>query len=205
MFEKITLAGTVSACFLIVNGAVLGTRDGSIVDPGPPALTYPLAGMSLSGSPTFYSPENYNPKYQHVVFLSVDGMHQSDLEFYVNAFPESTMASLLKNAIEYTNARCPSPSDSAPGTISPVTGASPRTHGLYYDDAYDGSLYPPGSNCTGPIGTQTAWDETLDLNNTELNGGGGFNVSMFPLHLLPSGFCSPVTPWDFLRVNTMFE
>lgn len=186
----------------VVNGAVI-KRD--IVDPGAPAVTYPLTGMSPVGNPDFPSPQNVNGKYQHVVFLTVDGMHQSDLEWYVKAFPQSTFASLLEHAIEYTNARCPSPSDSAPGTLSPVTGASPRTHGLFYDAGYDGSLYPPGSNCTGPIGTKTAWDETLDLNNTVLNGGGGFNVSMFPLTLLPSGYCEPVAPWNFVRVNTHFE
>ena len=183
--------------------SVVVRRD--TVDPGPPPLTYPLTGMSPPGSPPFYSPENVNAKYNQVVFLSIDGMHQSDLEWYVSAFPESTMASLLQHAIEYTNANCPSPSDSAPGTISPVTGCSPRIHGAYYDDAYDGALYPPGSDCKGPIGTLTAWDETLDLNDTELNGGGGFNTSMFPLRLLESGYCAKIAPWDFLRTNTMFE
>ena len=190
--------------FIISSRAEIVRRD-AIFDPGAPPLNYPLTGMSPDGKPGFSSPQNVGAKYQHAVFLSVDGMHQSDLEWYVKTFPESAMASLLQNAIEYTNANCPSPSDSAPGTISPVTGGSPRIHGLFYDDAYDGSLYPPDSNCTGPIGTQTAWDETLDLNNTELNGGGGFNYSMFPQTLLPSGYCAKVAPWDFLRVNTIFE
>ena len=194
-----------SVLFLLAQPVLSAVLKRDIVDPGPPILTYPLAGMSPVGSPTFPSPQNVNAKYQHAVFLSVDGMHQSDLEWYVSTFPESTMASLLQHAIEYTNANCPSPSDSAPGTISPVTGCSPRTHGLYYDDAYDGALYPPGSNCTGPIGTQTAWDETLDLNDTVANGGGGFNQSMFPLQLLPSGYCGKIAPWDFVRTNTMFE
>ncbi|ORX37007.1 type I phosphodiesterase/nucleotide pyrophosphatase [Kockovaella imperatae] len=190
---------------LLAQPAAARVLPRDIVDPGAPALTYPLTGMSPVGNPPFYSPENVNAAYQHAVYLSIDGMHQSDLEWYVSTFPQSTMASLLQNAIEYTNARCPSPSDSAPGTVSPATGCSPRTHGVYYDDAYDGSLYPPGSNCTGPIGTQTGWDETLDLNNTVLNGGGGFNESMFPLQLTASGYCAAVKPWDFLRVNTMFE
>jgi hypothetical protein len=29
-----------------------------------------------------------------------------------------------------------------------VTGGTPKTTGLYYDDSYDRTLFPPGSNCT---------------------------------------------------------
>lgn len=44
------------------------------------------------------------------------------------------------------------------------------------DDSYDRSLYPPGTTCTngkpnGPSGTKVVYDETIDLNSTELNAG----------------------------------
>jgi len=165
-----------------------------------------MAGMSQPGTPpSLYSAENVGAKYRHVVFLSIDGFHRTDLDYYVSTFPQSTMASLLGSAIEYTNARCSIPSDSGPGTIGFVTGASPRTHGVYYDAAYAHDLYPPGSNCTGPMGTVTGWEETIDNNNTVLNGGGGFNVSLLPLKLTEFGYCAPVYPWDYLLVNTVFE
>ncbi len=188
----------------VVLGAIV-PRD--VVDPGPPSyVSYPMAGMSVPGSPpSFYSPENVGGKYQHVVFLSIDGFHGTDLQYYASTFPQSTLASLLGHAIEYTNARCSVPSDSGPATTAYSTGASPRTHGIYYDDAYAHDLYPPDSNCTGPIGTVTTWEESIDIDDTVLNGGGGFNVSLLPLKLTEGGYCAPVYPWDFVRVNTVFE
>lgn len=108
-----------------------------MTDPGAGGLTlsYPLAGMSPPYDPGYQAAVNTTGKYQHAVYLSIDGMHESDLSWYVNAFPESTLAALLQTAVRYTNARTTSPSDSAPGTMSPPTGASPRVHGFYYDDA----------------------------------------------------------------------
>lgn len=64
---------------------------------------------------------------------------------------------------------------------------------------------PPGSNCQGPAGTPTAFDETIDLDNTALNGGGGFNVSNLVLQKTAWGTCVPVYPHDFIKVNTVFE
>lgn len=46
------------------------------------------------------------------------------------------------------------PSDSFPGTMNQMTGAHPRTTGVWYDDTWDRTFYAPGSNCSGPPGAE---------------------------------------------------
>src|SRR5579884_2632177 len=52
---------------------------------------------------------------QHVLLISVDGMHQSDLDWYVANHPHSTFAKLIHAGSEYTRAATSNPSDSDPG------------------------------------------------------------------------------------------
>ncbi|KAK4553251.1 hypothetical protein LTR86_009781 [Recurvomyces mirabilis] len=145
-------------------------------------------------------------QYKSVAMLSFDGLHQFDLVNYVAKYPNSTWATvILKNGIMFENARASSPSDSFPATAALFAGASPRTSGIWWDDGYDRSLYPPGSNCNGPIGTETNWDESNDLDNTLTSGGGALNVSHFPMQKTSWGSCVPVYPHNFIRVNTVFE
>lgn len=40
--------------------------------------------------------------YKHVAVFSVDGLHSSDVEKYVNLRPKSSIASLLATGFEYT-------------------------------------------------------------------------------------------------------
>src|SRR5207245_757361 len=61
----------------------------------------------------------------------------------------------------YNQASTSIPSDSFPGLLAMVTGGTPKSTGVFYDAAYDRSLYPPGSACQGPRGTQTVYDETI--------------------------------------------
>ena len=42
--------------------------------------------------------------YKYVVAFSVDGLHGSDIQKYLNVRPKSTFASLLETGYEYTNA-----------------------------------------------------------------------------------------------------
>ena len=87
---------------------------------------------------------------RHVLLLSIDGMHQSDLTGYVQAHPNSALAALVGRGIDYTNAQTPVPSDSFPGLIAQVTGGNPRTTGVYYDDSYAHDLLAPGTtSCAG--------------------------------------------------------
>src|ERR1700719_3314186 len=52
---------------------------------------------------------------KHVLLISVDGMHQSDLEWYVANHPNSELAKLAHGGAQYTRARTPGPSESDPG------------------------------------------------------------------------------------------
>ena len=62
-----------------------------------------------------------------------------------------------------------------------------------------------------PTGSTTEFDEGIDLDKTQLNGGApkgtdGGILSIDPLKLDrdPSNNCSPVYPWNFVRTNTIF-
>ena len=99
---------------------------------------------------------NPTPKgqFKYVLAISVDGFHSSDVEKYVQQRPKSTIAGLLKDGYEYTNAFTTAPSDSFPGTLAQLTGAGPRTTGVWYDDAYDRTFFAPSSGCKGPAGAE---------------------------------------------------
>ena len=45
----------------------------------------------------------------------------------------------------YSSARTTFPSDSFPGMVAQVTGGSPKTTGVYYDDSYNRVLLAPGT------------------------------------------------------------
>ena len=130
---------------------------------------------------------------------------QVDLATYVSANPSSNFASLLKNSVHYTNARCSMPSDSFPGTMALFTGALPRTHGIWYDDTWSRDLYPFSANCSGTPGANVLNDESIDVNSTALDGGGGFNITHFTWAKTAWGGCSYVLPHNFVRSRTIFE
>jgi Type I phosphodiesterase / nucleotide pyrophosphatase len=149
---------------------------------------------------------------KHVLLISVDGLHALDLSNYVATHPDSTLADLSRHGVTYTNNSTSSPSDSFPGLASLVTGGSPVTTGLWYDDTYNRVLSPPaltdglgnpGGSCPGKIGTNVAWDEAVDKDLTRLDGGGGLN----PEYLVrdPNNGCRTILPHAYLRVNTIFE
>ncbi|MBA3943652.1 MAG: alkaline phosphatase family protein [Herpetosiphonaceae bacterium] len=139
---------------------------------------------------------------RHVLLLSIDGMHAVDLARYGQEHPKSTLASLVGMGVTYTNAVTASPSDSFPGLLSIVTGGSPRSTGVWYDDSYDRQLSPPGSDCK-TVGTELVYDESIDKNADALDGGGGIDPTKLALD--PSKGCTPVYPHSLLRVNTIFE
>src|SRR5262245_43054062 len=85
--------------------------------------------------------------YDHVLLISIDGLHAVDLSNYITANPNSTLATLAKNGVRYPNALTTAPSDSFPGLLAPTTGGTSRSTGVFYDDSYDRLLFPPGSNC----------------------------------------------------------
>jgi hypothetical protein len=149
---------------------------------------------------------------EHVLMISVDGLHALDLANYVNSHPHSTLAALSAHGTTYTNNQTTSPSDSFPGTASLITGGSPVTTGFWYDVTYNRALSPPaqtdgtgnpGGSCPGQIGSINAFDESIDTDLTKLNGGGSINPAY--LRRDPKQGCKVVYPHDYLRVNTIFE
>jgi Type I phosphodiesterase / nucleotide pyrophosphatase len=149
---------------------------------------------------------------RHVLLISVDGLHALDLSNYVASHPDSNLAELSRHGVTYTNNATASPSDSFPGLASLVTGGSPVTTGLWYDDTYNRALSPPaqtdglgnpGGSCPGKIGTNVAWDEAVDVDLTRLDGGGGLNQKFLVRD--PKNGCRTILPHEYLRVNTIFE
>ena len=140
---------------------------------------------------------------RHVLLISVDGIHQTDAAHYIAANPRSTLAQLAIHGVEYTNAHTPTPSDSFPGLLALVTGGTPKTTGVYYDDSYDRTLYPPGSNCQGNPGTECTNFEILAKDFTQIFSP--IDPGNLPLEKDAKGNCKPVYPHDFIKVNTVFE
>src|SRR5205807_8617633 len=88
---------------------------------------------------------------KHLLLISVDGLHQNDLEWYVANHPNSALARLTRGGAEFSNARTSDPSDSDPGGTALMTGGDPRATGVYYDVEYNHNVYEAGTtSCSGP-------------------------------------------------------
>jgi predicted AlkP superfamily pyrophosphatase or phosphodiesterase len=171
-------------------------------------FTHLLFGTAIAGLACFsaitpsHAADLTTGKFKHVLLISIDGMHEVDLVNFIAANPGSALAGLAAHGIHYTVASSAKPSDSFPGLLAMVTGGSPRSTGVYYDDSYDRSLSPPGSKCA-TTGTEVVYDESIDKKTDAIDGGGGLNEAALPLD--PAKGCTPVYPHSFLRVNTIFE
>ena len=174
-----------------------------------------ILGLAASASAMVVDGDNDGRQAKRVLLISVDGMHALDLANYVASHPNSTLAQLSAHGKTYTNATTSQPSDSFPGLAGLVTGGSPTTTGFWYDVSYNRKLSPPaatnpilgpngGANlCPGTIGTVVELDESIDIDLTQVNGGGGINPNFLPRD--PNNGCTPVFPHDYMRVNTIFE
>ncbi len=161
-------------------------------------------------------------KLRHVLLLSVDGMHQSDLRWYVRNHPGSALARLAAGGTTYANAATPIPSDSFPGMVGQVTGGDPGVTGVYYDAEYNHNLLPAGTtSCTGQkTGAEVNYFEVIASNPLALDSGQGLpglpdsigQLSGTPQTLIdptklpvdPST-CKAVYPPSYLKVNTVFN
>ncbi|WP_295697362.1 alkaline phosphatase family protein [Lapillicoccus sp.] len=182
------------------------------------ALTLAPAAVAVGPVPTHPAARAA----RHVLLLSVDGMHQSDLARYAVTHPTSALASLTRGGVSYDHASTPFPSDSFPGMVGQVTGGNPRTTGVYYDVSYNHALLPAGTtSCAGATpGAPVAYDESLDKDRTRLDAGQGLaglpgsilsmtghpswliNTSALPVDPVT---CQPVMPHSYLQVNTIFD
>lgn len=140
----------------------------------------------------------------HVLLISVDGLHGTDLANWIATHPQSAFAGLAAQGVTYDDARTTTPSDSFPGLPSMVTGGTPKSTGVYYDDSYDRTLFAPGSNCSGNAGIEAVFDESIEYDDSQLFSG-GINPANLPLELTATGECNPVYPHHFLKTNTIFE
>jgi hypothetical protein len=142
----------------------------------------------------------------HVLLISVDGLHALDVARYVEGHPNSALAELSRHGVTYSNARTPANSDSFPGLLALVTGGSPISHGLFYDVSYDRTLFDPTNvSCSGGPGNMMVFDESIDRYSS---GNVSLNIidpSKLPRGRNEFGHCVPVYPHDAIKTNTIFE
>lgn len=144
---------------------------------------------------------------RHVLLISVDGLHASDLQKWIPSHPSSTFAELSRVGTTFSEASTSTPSDSFPGLLAMVTGGTPKTTGVFYDDAYARNYFAPGNTtCHGAPGSEALYDESID--KTDSSG----NIPLFtvidPANLplaIVNGTCTPIYPHSYLQTNTIFN
>jgi hypothetical protein len=195
-----------------------------------PSAALLAAALALPGALGAQENPGQN-RIRHVLLISIDGMHALDFRNCaaglggVNSGSPycPNLAALSDQGVTYTNASASRPSDSFPGLMAIVSGGSARSIGAFYDVAYDRSLAPPAKatgngvaagSCTpgaAPPGTTTEYEEGIDLDQSQLNGGapngldgGIYSIDPMKLPRDPANGCQPVYPWNFVRTNTIF-
>ncbi len=208
---------------------------------GAVALGVPVATASAGGNGDHHQ---HPHALKHVLLISVDGLHQSDLDWYVATHPGSELAQLASGGAQYTNAHTSAPSDSDPGGTALMTGGDPRATGVYYDVEYSHGVFPPGTTkCSGPVpggdviydspddkvanlpdlfgptyqgqpsaGPFPAFDADGSISGVEQNPSLIMTMTPHPQSALNSATfpvdpatCKPILPWDYLKVNTIFQ
>jgi hypothetical protein len=179
-----------------------------------------------AGSRSWDDREREESHIRHVLLISIDGMHALDFENCANDGTCPHLAHLGKRGVTYTRTSAARPSDSFPGLMALVTGGTPKTHGAFYDLAYDRVLAGPTNDTgnslpgTGPggcvvgkvSGYQTEYEEGVEIDQSKMNGGGPYGtfdggvLSIDPKRLPRDPFngCQPVYPWNFIRTNTIY-
>ena len=145
-------------------------------------------GLLVAGALPNAFAASARPQVKHVLLLSVDGLHESDLTYYVTTHPHSALAELLAHGTDFTNARTTFPSDSFPGMVAQLTGGGPGTTGVFYDDTFNHGLLPPGTlNCSSAIaGTEVGWTEAADRSQNPITLDAGQKLADPALVALPT-------------------
>jgi hypothetical protein len=192
-------------------------------------LSLGLFALTLTNLFSVAAAAQANGKIQHVLLISIDGMHSLDFANCAKGVPSfgndpycPHLAALSTTGVHYLQALTPKPSDSFPGLVAQITGGTPRSAGMYYDVSYDRALSPPKKTtpygivggaklCPSVIGTQVGFDEEIDYNYLKLDSGkpdgssgiNGINPDYLPRD--PKNGCAPVYPHSFIRANTIFN
>jgi hypothetical protein len=204
-----------------------------------------IAAVAIGGTAAVAVPSasaDRKAQIKHVLLISVDGMHQSDLNWYIANHPNSELAKLASGGAEFTNNHTSDPSDSDPGGTAIMTGGEPRATGVYYDVEYSHAVDEAGAACTrgqaatggdviydspddklsavpdllgnGSGNTFPSFDEDGSIypNGVDTNPGAIMSLTAHPqsglnpaTYLVDAKTCQPITPWDYLKVNTIFQ
>lgn len=159
------------------------------------------------------APAHAQTPWKRVLLIDINGMHRTDFEawnHYANfGIGTDPLRTFLLNGFTFTNAITSAPSNDYPGMVAQVTGSTPKTSGIYYDKAYDRSYFAPSNTaCTGSPGAVLPYNESIDIDSTQLNGGGTLGAPMTQIDKakLPLGpACHTIAPHQLLKVNTVFE
>jgi hypothetical protein len=188
------------------------------------------ADTTLSQTPALSAEgvqEHHSHAFQHVLLISIDGLHQVDLAKFIARSPRSSLARLAHHGVQYTNAfvnrlegNATNPTDSFPGLLALTTGGSSPTHGGWYDVSYARDLFPYSATapCVGAPGTAVAYDESIDADLTFLWGSktddtpthqvsvARTRIDLTKIPYAKNGSsCTPVYPHQFIRTNTIFN
>ncbi len=184
-----------------------------------------LLAAVIAATPLVHADDD--PHRNHVLLISIDGMHAVDFEICAANGTCPTLAKLAKNGVNYPRTTTSRPSDSFPGLMALVTGGTPKTVGAFYDVAWDRVLAPPSADTGNGLahgtctpgqnnGTQTEYEEGVEIDQTQLDGGGNYKspidggvLSIQATRLPRDPFsrptaCAPVYPWNFIRTNTIY-
>lgn len=163
--------------------------------------------------------DRHDRRFEHVLLLSIDGLHGFDLTNCIASNLCPSLAKLAQHGTTYANASTTKPSDSFPGLLAQLTGGTPKSTGVYYDDSYDRTLFAPISSSTTPCasgpGAEAANFENLDKDKHSIDGGVPASltgptsaVAIDPNHLPLQRVghnCTPLWPHNFVRTNTIFQ
>lgn len=139
---------------------------------------------------------------RHVLLISVDGLHATDLDHYVHDHPSSTLAWLTRHGITYADAHGATPADSFPGLLGIMSGGNPAVTGVYFDVSYARDLAADEASCrAGQLGAVVAFDEAAD-GAPDAQGHRRIDPARLPRR---PGDCAPVYPHAYLRANTVFN
>ena len=165
---------------------------------------------------------------RHVLLLSIDGMHEVDLDALHRApTRSSTLAALARHGVQYTNAwvnrldgSATNPSDSFPGLLALTTGGSSRdarrlVRRLLCARSLRPALRAARARAAPPSPTTRAssrqlshlWGNASDDTPTHDVDGGARRASIRRSCRMAKhrGACTPVYPHQYIRVNTIFE